>query len=144
MTGGEGRNFNLKKTRLFMSKINNTCKEVIDRSEWLAIATTGPDGPHLAACWSQSVKTLGYQDDVIRIPAWSYFRTEENLKRNPRIELLFASREVSRPKGQGQGCCIIGTGELQTSGPNAEAVKAKFPGTRGALVVTIERAETQL
>ncbi len=127
-----------------MSKINNICKEVIEQSEWLAIATTGPDGPHLAACWSQSVKALGYQDDVIRIPAWSYLRTEENLKRNPRIELLFASREVPRPKGQGQGCRILGTGELQTSGPNAEAVRARFPGTRGALVVTIEKAETQL
>ncbi len=127
-----------------MNKINNICKEVIERSEWLAIATAGPDGPHLAACWSQSVKTLGYEDDVIRIPAWSYFRTEENLKRNPCVELLFATRAVPRPKGQGQGCRIIGKGELQTSGPNAEAVKAKFPGTRGALVVTIESAETQL
>ncbi len=127
-----------------MSKINNLCKEVIEKSEWLAIATAGPEGAHLAACWSQSVKTLGYQDDIIRIPAWSYFRTEENLKRNPRIELLFASREVARPKGQGQGCRIIGKGELQTSGPDAEAVRAKFPGTRGALVVSVESAETQL
>ncbi len=127
-----------------MSKINNICREVIEKSEWLAIATAGPQGPHLAACWSQSVKTLGYEDDVIRMPAWSYFRTEENLKRNPRIELLFAAREVARPKGQGQGCRIIGKGELQTSGPNAEAVKARFPGTRGALVVTVEGAQTQL
>ncbi len=127
-----------------MSKIDNTCKEVIEKSEWLAIATAGPDGPHLAACWSQSVRTLGYQDNVIRIPAWSYHRTEENLKRNPRVELLFASRQVRRPTGQGQGCRILGHGELQTSGPNAEAVKSKFPGTRGALVVVIESAETQL
>ncbi len=127
-----------------MSKIDNISKEVIEKSEWLAIATAGPDGPHLAACWSQSVRTLGYQDDVIRIPAWSYFRTEENLKRNPRVELLFASREVPRPKGQGQGCRIVGKGELQISGRNAEAVKARFPGTRGALVITIEAVETQL
>ncbi|HWH69591.1 MAG TPA: pyridoxamine 5'-phosphate oxidase family protein [Candidatus Sulfotelmatobacter sp.] len=127
-----------------MSKINPTCKEVIEKSEWLAIATAGPDGPHLAACWSESVRALGYQDDVIRIPAWSYFRTEENLKRNPRVELLFASRQVSRPKGQGQGCRLIGHGELQTSGPNAEAVKARFPGTRGALVISIESAAIQL
>ncbi len=127
-----------------MSKINYICKEVIEKSEWLAIATAGPDGPHLAACWSQSVRTLGYQDDIIRIPAWSYHRTEENLKRNPRIELLFAAREVVRPKGQGQGCRILGKGELQTTGPNAEAVKAKFPGTRGALLITVESAEPQL
>ncbi len=127
-----------------MSKINSACKEVIEKSEWLAIATAGPDGPHLAACWSQSARTLGCDDDTIRLPAWSYFRTEENLRQNPRIELLFASRQVARPQGQGQGCRIVGKGRLETSGPEAEAVKARFPGTRGALVVTIESAETQL
>lgn len=127
-----------------MSKIDNVSREVIEKSEWVAVATAGPDGPHLAACWSQSVRTLGYQDDVFRLPAWSYCRTEENLKHNPRVELLFASREVPRPKGQGQGCRIIGKGELQTDGPNADAVRAKFPGTRGALVIIIEKVETQL
>lgn len=127
-----------------MSKIDNVSREVIEKSEWLTIATAGPEGVHLAACWTQSVRDLGYQDDVFRIPAWSYFRTEKNLKRNARVELLFASREVPRPKGQGQGCRIVGKGELQTSGPNAETVRAKFPGTRGALVITIETVETQL
>ncbi len=127
-----------------MSKLNSICKEVIEKSEWVAIATAEPGGPHIAACWSQSVRTLGYDDDVIRIPAWRYFRTEENLKRNARVELLFASRQVMRPGAQGQGCRIIGKGELHTTGPNAEAVKAKFPGTRGALVVFVESAETQL
>lgn len=127
-----------------MSKIDSVCKEVIEKSEWLAIATAGPNGPHLAACWSQSVRSLGFEGEVIRIPAWRYSHTEENLKRDARIELLFASRQVPRAQGQGQGCRIVGTGELQTSGPNAEAVKSKFPGTRGALVVTIESVETQL
>ncbi len=127
-----------------MSNIDNICREVIEKSEWFAIATTGPDGPHLAACWSQTARSLGYDDDVIRIPAWRYHQTEQNLKRNPRVELLFASRQVPRPQGQGQGCRLLGTAELQTSGPNAEAVKAKFPGTRGALVITVERAEKQL
>ena len=127
-----------------MSKIDNSCKEVIEKSEWLAIATCGPDGPHLAACWSQSVRTLGYGDDVIRIPAWGYSRTEENLRRDPRIELMFASRQIPRAKGEGQGCRISGRGEVQITGPNAEAVKTKFPGTRGALVIFIERAGIQL
>lgn len=127
-----------------LSKIDHISKQVIEKSEWLAIATAGPDGPHLAACWSQSIRSLGYEDDVIRIPAWSYFQTEENLKRNGRVELLFASREAPRPNGQGQGCLIIGKGELQISGPNADAVKARFPGTRGALVVTVVSAKIQL
>ncbi len=134
----------MNSTESHRSKIDAVSKEVIEKSEWLAIATAGPNGPHLAACWSQSVKTLGYGDDIIRIPAWRYFRTEENLKSNPRVEVLFASRQVVRPQGQGQGCRIVGKGELQTSGPNADAVKAKFPGTRGALVIVIDTVETQL
>ncbi len=59
-----------------MGKIENISKEVIERSEWLAIATAGPDGPHLAACWSQSVRAPGYQDDVFRIAAGTGSATE--------------------------------------------------------------------
>lgn len=127
-----------------MARIEGACKEVVEKSEWMAIATAGPDGPHLAACWSHNVRALGTDEEEILIPAWRYFRTEENLRDNSRVELLFASRQVQRPDGQGQGCSGIGTGELQTAGPKADAVKAKFPWARGTLVVTISEVKTQL
>lgn len=127
-----------------MTKIEGVCREVIEKSEWVAIATAGPDGPHLAACWSRNVRALGIDGEEILIPAWRYFKTEENLRHDPRVELLFVSRQVQRPDGQGQGCSILGNGELQTSGPKADAVKAKFSWARGVLVVTIEQVKTHL
>jgi predicted pyridoxine 5'-phosphate oxidase superfamily flavin-nucleotide-binding protein len=67
-------------------------REVIDKSEWVAIATVGPDGPHLAATWGDYVRALGVEGDVIVIPAGGLRKTETNLRANPRVELLFASR----------------------------------------------------
>lgn len=127
-----------------MTKIEGVCREVIEKSEWVAIATAGPDGPHLAACWSHNVRASGFEGEVLLFPAGGYRQTEENLKRDSRVELLFASRQVQRPDGQGQGCSILGKGELQTSGPRADAIKAKFPWARGVLVVTIEQVKTHL
>ncbi len=127
-----------------MSKIEGIYREVIEKSEWVAIATTGPDGPHLAANWGDYVRTLGIEGDELLLPAGRYHKTEENLKRDNRVALLFASRQVERPGGQGQGCGILGTGELQTTGPKADAVKARFPWARGALVIKMTELKTQL
>ena len=63
-----------------MMKIEGVCKEVIEKSEWVAIATAGPEGPHLAACWSHNVRALGIQDDRILIPAWRYWAPPETQK----------------------------------------------------------------
>ncbi len=123
---------------------NAAIREVIDRCEWVAIATVGPDGPHLAATWGDYIRALGLRDDLILIPAGGLRQTEANLKANPRIELLFASRAVQRPQGQGQGCVVSGTAELRATGPEADAAATKFPWARGALVVKVERAATQL
>ncbi|MCX6543221.1 MAG: hypothetical protein NTV05_02265 [Acidobacteria bacterium] len=42
----------------------------------MAIATTGPDGPHLAATWGDYVRALGVPDNVILIPAGGLQTTE--------------------------------------------------------------------
>jgi hypothetical protein len=52
-----------------MATLDAAIREVIDKSEWVAIATVGPDGPHLAATWGDYVRALGVEDDVIVIPA---------------------------------------------------------------------------
>ncbi len=127
-----------------MAKIDGVARQVIEKSEWVAIATAGPDGPHVVGCWGHNLRELGVDGDELLLPAWRFHKTEENLKHNPRVELLFASREVPRADGQGQGCTVFGTGELQTSGPAAEVVQARFPWARGALVVRIESAKTHL
>ena len=127
-----------------MNKIEGAYREVIEKSEWVAIATTGPDGPHLAGCWTRYALALGIDGDEILFPAGGYKETSENLQHDPRVELLFAAGDMARAKGQGQGCTVIGTGELQTSGPKADKVKAQFPWARGALVIRVVELKTHL
>ncbi len=127
-----------------MTKLEGTIREVIEKAEWVSIATAGPDGPHLAATWGDYVRALGVDNDTILIPAGGLRKTEENLKTDPRIQLLFASRQVQGSQGAGQGCRISGKGELLATGPAADRVKARFPWARAALVVTVETAATQL
>lgn len=127
-----------------MSQIEGVYREVIEKSEWVAIATAGPDGPHLAACWTRYVLALGLDGDEILFPAGRYEKTSEILRHDPRIELLFATGDVARASGKGQGCTVLGTGELQTSGPRADKAKAQFPWARGALVVKVTGLRTHL
>lgn len=127
-----------------MATIEGAFREVIEKSKWVAIATHGPDGPHLAACWTRNVLALGVGADEILVPAWRYEKTAENLRSDPRIELLFVARDVPHADGAGQGCTVSGTGELQTTGPKAESVKARFPWSRGVLVVKATGVKTHL
>jgi len=129
-----------------MVKIEGICKEVIDKTEWVAIATCGDSGPHIVATWGGYVKALGINDSgIIVIPAGYYNITEENLKQNNRVELLIATRQVNGTNGHpGQGCSISGRGEIQTSGKFADMAKSKFSWARGALVITVEKVSTQL
>ncbi len=127
-----------------MARIEGDVRLVIERSEWVAIATTGPDGPHLSATWGDYVRKLGVEDDEIVIPAGRLKKTEANIASDPRVELLFASREVQRAGGSGQGCLLRGHAEFRTSGTIVDRVKSHFPWARGALVVRVEQATTQL
>jgi hypothetical protein len=58
--------------------------------------------------------------------------------------LLVASKKVQRTRSPGQGCLIVGTGEILNSGDIVDAVKAKFPWARGAMVIHVENVKTQL
>ncbi len=128
-----------------MVKLEGKCKEVMDKTEWIAIATGGENGPHVVATWGDYARALATEDgDVIVIPAGHYNITEENLKKNNRIELLIASRQVEGTYGAGQGCCITGIGEIHTSGKFARIAKSKFSWARGALVIKVEEIKTQL
>lgn len=127
-----------------MAKIEGACKEVMDKAEWIAIATTGPNGPHVVATWGDYVRAFGMDSDTLLIPVGQMQKTETNLQHDSRIELLCGTRQVQGAHGPGKGCAVIGRGEFQTAGPHFEAVKAKFRWARAALVVHIEEAKPQL
>lgn len=127
-----------------MGKVEGKCREVLDKTEWVAIATAGTDGPHLAGTWGGYIRALGIKDDeIILVPAGGYLKTEQNLDKDNRIEILCATRQVHGGNGPGKGCRIRGTGQVQTSGELAEAAKKKFPWARGVLIIKAEEVIEQ-
>ncbi|TAK86784.1 MAG: pyridoxamine 5'-phosphate oxidase family protein [Betaproteobacteria bacterium] len=127
-----------------MAKIEGTCREVCEATEFMAIVTSGDDGPHVVGNWGHYMRTLGIKGDLIVLPAGRYHKTEQNLRKNNRVQLLVASKAVKGTRSPGQGCLITGTAEIVSSGEAFDAVKAKFPWARGALVIRVLEAATQL
>lgn len=127
-----------------MKKIEGNCRDVCEATEFVAIVTTGEDGPHVVGNWGDYMRTLGITHDTIVLPAGGYHQTERNLRKNDRIQLIVASRAVQGTRSPGQGYVILGRGEIVTSGQAASAVKAKFPWARGALVIHVEDVQAQL
>ena len=128
-----------------MSKIEGVCREVIDKAEWIAIATSGAAGAHLAGTWGEYIRSLCVEkEEIILIPVGGYRTTEQNLVSDNRIELLCATKQVQGAHGPGKGCRIRGTGQIQTSGDRFASAKKKFPWARGVLVVKVEEVSAQL
>ncbi|HXE47082.1 MAG TPA: pyridoxamine 5'-phosphate oxidase family protein [Ramlibacter sp.] len=127
-----------------MAKIEGNCRDVCDATEFVTIITTGDDGPHVVGNWGDYMRTLGIGADTIVFPAGHYLQTEQNLKKNNRVQLLVASRKAQGTRGPGQGYLIAGTAEIVSSGEFADAVKSKFPWARGALVIHVEDVTAQL
>ncbi|KAA3630303.1 MAG: hypothetical protein DWQ09_00690 [Proteobacteria bacterium] len=127
-----------------MKKIEGNCREVCEESEFMAIVTSGENGPHVVGNWGDYHRALGIQEDTIILPAGRYHQTEQNLLKNNRVQLLVASRKVQGSRSPGQGYLIVGTAEIVGSGDVVDAVKAKFPWARGALVIHVEQVEAQL
>lgn len=127
-----------------MTKIEGVCREVCEATEFVTIVTTGDDGPHVVGNWGDYMRVLGIKENMIVFPAGRYQQTEKNLRRNSRIQLLVASKKVQGTRSPGQGCLIVGTGEILSSGNIVDAVKAKFPWARGAMVIHVEDVKTQL
>ena len=127
-----------------MTTLEGSCREVCDATEFVAIVTTGDDGPHVVGNWGDYMRLLGIGEDTLVFPAGRYHQTERNLRKNNRVQLLIASRKVQGTRTAGQGHLIAGVGEILESGEIVAAVKAKFPWARGALVIRVDRVEAQL
>ena len=127
-----------------MAKIEGNCREVCEATEFVSIVTTGDNGPHVVGNWGDYLRALGIGADTLVLPAGRYRQTEQNLAKNNRVQLLVASKKVQGTRSPGQGYLIAGTAEIVSSGDVADAVKAKFPWARGALVIHVEAVRAQL
>lgn len=127
-----------------MPKIEGNCREVCEATEFVTMVTSGDDGPHVVGNWGDYMRALGIGEDTLVFPAGRYLRTEQNLRKDSRIQLLVASRKVQGTRSPGQGYLIAGTAEIVSSGDIVNAVKAKFPWARGAMVIHVEEVKAQL
>ena len=126
-----------------MAVIEGIVKEVLNKTEWVAIVTSG-ENSHLVGTWGDYIRELNIGEDKIVIPAGHYEKTEENLRINNKLQLLIASIGVKGNHGPGQGCILEGEGRIETDGEIAEKVRGKFKWARGALIITVKAATTQL
>lgn len=127
-----------------MTIIDKTVRDLLETTEFVAIATSGSDGPHMVGNWGDYLRKLGVEGDRILLPAGHYHATEQNLRRDPRVAVMVASRQVHGSHGPGQGGVLYGRGEILAEGPLAQRVKDAFPWARGAFVITVERVDVQL
>jgi Pyridoxamine 5'-phosphate oxidase len=127
-----------------MTLLDGACREVLEKTEFVAMVTSGPHGPHITATWGDYVRKLGFENNRLLIPAGYYRQMEANLEHNPEIQLLVASRGVEGKLGPGQGFTLKGTGKIVDSGEEMDRVKADFPWARGALIVEVAEAVSHL
>lgn len=127
-----------------MNVIDPVTRDLLEHTEVLTLVTQGPDGPHVVGNWGDYARRLGLEGDCIVLPAGRYRQTEENLRRDSRIQVMAASRAVRGTRSPGQGCVMRGTATIQAEGELFERTRAAFPWARGALVIAVESVEMQL
>ena len=116
--------------------------EVLKQDGVVAIATLGPDGPHMVNTWNSYIRLA--EDDRILIPAGYMQHTEANVAFDNRVLVTLGSAKVAGRHGPGTGFLIKGTAAFITSGPDFDVLKATFAWARATLAVTPESIDQTL
>lgn len=109
--------------------------EVLKHDGVVAIATLGPDGPHMVNTWNSYIRITS--DGRLLIPAGYMHLTEANISFNSNVLITLGSSKVAGNLGPGTGFLIKGSAAFITSGPDFNLIKAKFTWARATLAVTI-------
>ncbi len=110
--------------------------EVMKQDGVVAIATTGPEGPHMVNTWNSYLKIS--EDGKLLIPAGYMHHTEANCAFNPHVLITLGSSKVTGLHGPGAGFLIKGSAQFVTSGPDFDLLKEKFTWLRASMVVAID------
>lgn len=121
-----------------MAKITKECKEVLEKTEWLAIGTAGRGGVHLVGTWGSYIQTLGIEEETIYIPVGGFNQTEQDMKNGSEVEILCASMDVDGTHGSGQGYRLNGIAKIETNDDKISQTKELFPWARGVLVFKVQ------
>lgn len=118
--------------------IPETLQKIMAKDGVVAIATLGPDGPHLVNTWNSYLKWA--PDGRLFIPAGYMHKTEANVRHNPNVLITLGSSKVKGLHGLGAGFLIKGKAQFISAGPDFDFMKEKFSWLRATLAVTIESA----
>ena len=119
-------------------KIPKTLLEVLKKDGVVAIATLGPDGPHMVNTWNSYVRVT--EDGRLLIPAGYFHKTEANIAVNNQVLLTLGSSKVRGLQGPGAGFLIKGTAAFLKEGPEFDAMKSTFSWARAVLSITVDSA----
>lgn len=79
-------------------------KEIMKKDGVAAIATLGPDGPHMVNTWNSYIRIS--QDERLFIPAGYMHKTEANIAHNPNVLITLGSSKIEGLHGMGAGFLI--------------------------------------
>lgn len=117
--------------------------EVMKKDGVVAIATLGPDGPHMVNTWNSYLRVTG--DGRLLIPAGYMNVTEKNIAANSSVLITLGSSKVEGLTGRpGTGFLIKGSAAFLTSGPEFESTKARWSWARAVVAVTVNSATQTL
>lgn len=125
-------------TKKEYAMIPDKLQNIMEKDGVVAIATLGPDGPHMVNTWNSYLKVS--QDGRLFIPAGHMHKTEANIAHNPNVLITLGSSKVEGLHGMGAGFLIKGKARFVMSGPDFDFMKEKFGWLRATLAVTIETA----
>jgi flavin reductase (DIM6/NTAB) family NADH-FMN oxidoreductase RutF len=125
-----------------MMEIPETMLEVLKKDGVVAIATLGPDGPHMVNTWNSYIQVS--EDGRLLIPAGYFHRTEANVAANNKVLVTLGSSKVRGLNGAGTGFLVKGTATFITSGPDFEAMKSRFGWARATLAISVDSATQTL
>ncbi len=108
--------------------------QVLEKDGVVAIATLGPNGPHMVNTWNSYVCVT--EDGRLLIPAGYMQTTEANVAFNDQVMVTLGSSKVAGLHGPGTGFLIKGKATWVASGPDFEVLKAKFAWVRATLAIS--------
>jgi predicted pyridoxine 5'-phosphate oxidase superfamily flavin-nucleotide-binding protein len=117
-------------------KLPETLLEVLKKDGIVAIATLGPDGPHMVNTWNSYVRAS--EDGRLLIPAGYFHKTEANIAVNNQVLVTLGSSKVQGIHGPGTGFLIKGTAAFLKEGAEFDAMKSTFGWARAALSITVD------
>lgn len=116
--------------------------EVLKHDGVVAIATLGPDGPHMVNTWNSYVRITN--DGKMLIPVGYMHKTEINIAFNDQVLITLGSSKVAGKIGPGTGFLIRGKAAIVTEGENFDIIKSKFSWARATMAVTPSSIEQTL